>query len=229
MIHHTHSCTCGGNRSRYTAMCPKQSGFCFPIKQNVTRGLFGKGCGCASSAQQRSSSCGCRNTRQGSCGCGNTRQGSCGCGNKRQNSYESNYYEGYQTARTCACRETQNDSEAYLNPVCPCQRARMEEGYPTSRMEMGGGVVGDCNIREFPSVVPDCDISVKPNGCRLPTPTSMPENPVYAMAYTKMQDFNAIYTPNVAISRGTAFPCLDKPFCGETVGEKGGCGCKGGL
>jgi len=38
-----------------------------------------------------------------------------------------------------------------------------------------------------------------------------------AMAYVPSQRFGSTYSPDVALSRGTLFPELDKPFCGRTV------------
>ena len=42
-----------------------------------------------------------------------------------------------------------------------------------------------------------------------------------AMAYVPMQQFGEMYSPEVALERGTLFPELDLPFEGETVKEKG--------
>lgn len=36
-----------------------------------------------------------------------------------------------------------------------------------------------------------------------------------AMAYVPMQVICKVYDPEVGLSRGTIFPCLDKPFLGE--------------
>lgn len=36
-----------------------------------------------------------------------------------------------------------------------------------------------------------------------------------AMAYVPWQELGAIYEPEEALSRGTLYPALDKPFCGE--------------
>lgn len=41
------------------------------------------------------------------------------------------------------------------------------------------------------------------------------ENAVLAMAYVPMQDFGALYDEGDALSAGTLFPELDKPFCGK--------------
>ncbi len=40
---------------------------------------------------------------------------------------------------------------------------------------------------------------------------------VLAMAYVHVQTFGETYDPCTALIAGTLFPCLDKPFCGETV------------
>ena len=42
-----------------------------------------------------------------------------------------------------------------------------------------------------------------------------------AMAYVPLQQFGEMYSPAVALERGTLFPELDLPFEGETVKEKG--------
>lgn len=41
--------------------------------------------------------------------------------------------------------------------------------------------------------------------------------PALAMAYVPIQQFDATYSPDVAIVKGTLFPELDKPFCGRTI------------
>lgn len=46
------------------------------------------------------------------------------------------------------------------------------------------------------------------------------DEPALAMAYVPIQRLNTLYSPETAISRGTLFPELDKPFCGRTI--KGG-------
>jgi len=38
-----------------------------------------------------------------------------------------------------------------------------------------------------------------------------------AMAYVRWQKLDEMYPPELALSRGTLFPELDKPFCGRTV------------
>lgn len=40
------------------------------------------------------------------------------------------------------------------------------------------------------------------------------KGPVLAMAYVESQDFDEIYSPSVALKRGTLFAALDKPYCG---------------
>ncbi len=37
----------------------------------------------------------------------------------------------------------------------------------------------------------------------------------YAMAYVPYQTWEKLYDPAIGLERGTAFPCLDKPFIGE--------------
>ena len=233
MFYHNH-CGCG-NRSRNTAMCPRNDGHCFPIKENIARGLFGRGCGCSRSVgtsgcsctrHGESAGCGCqRSMRASGCGCSHSvNSNGCGCARTaRTNGCGCNAYDGGYNARrdvfitrnTCSCQGAENN----LNPVCPHQRARMEAN--------GNGC--GCSVDEIPSAIPDCDVDIPPVTCHTPVPAQMPQHPVSALAYTQMQDFGAMYTPDVAITRGTAFPGLDKPFCGQTVGERGVCGCKGGL
>ncbi len=43
----------------------------------------------------------------------------------------------------------------------------------------------------------------------------LPEKLSYGMAYVPFQKWGRIYESDVALMRGTVFPCLDKPFIGE--------------
>ena len=43
----------------------------------------------------------------------------------------------------------------------------------------------------------------------------LPEVLAYGMAYVPFQKWGRIYEDDVALGRGTVFPCLDKPFIGE--------------
>ena len=45
--------------------------------------------------------------------------------------------------------------------------------------------------------------------------TPMPKTLSLAMAYVPFQQWEDPYEDDVALSRGTVFPCLDKPFIGE--------------
>ena len=45
----------------------------------------------------------------------------------------------------------------------------------------------------------------------------MPECPALAMAYVPIQCLDTIYPAELALKRGTLYPELDKPFCGEMV------------
>lgn len=45
-----------------------------------------------------------------------------------------------------------------------------------------------------------------------------PDEPALAMAYVIMQRFSTIYSPEVALAKGTLFPALYKPFRGRTIG-----------
>lgn len=64
------------------------------------------------------------------------------------------------------------------------------------------------------SVLPDA----MPNG------SSCPANNigdlVLAMCYVPVQEWTDVYDTDTALSRGTIFPCLDKPFIGERVDLK---------
>ena len=42
-----------------------------------------------------------------------------------------------------------------------------------------------------------------------------------AMAYVPMQRWGELYTPSVALDRGTMFPPLDLPFIGEEAVSRG--------
>ena len=50
-----------------------------------------------------------------------------------------------------------------------------------------------------------------------PCDMQMGENFPVAMAYVRWQKLDEMYPPELALSRGTLFPELDKPFCGRTV------------
>lgn len=47
--------------------------------------------------------------------------------------------------------------------------------------------------------------------------SALPENPVVAMAYVPFQTDLNVYDENKALSVGTLFPVLDKPFTGRGV------------
>ncbi len=44
--------------------------------------------------------------------------------------------------------------------------------------------------------------------------SSLPCNPVLAMAYVPFQQWNQVYTAEKGLCTGTIFPCLDLPFVG---------------
>ena len=44
---------------------------------------------------------------------------------------------------------------------------------------------------------------------------ALPKTLAFAMAYVPFQPWEKPYEDDTAISRGTVFPCLDKPFIGE--------------
>lgn len=55
-----------------------------------------------------------------------------------------------------------------------------------------------------------------PDSESCPFPGSvMPRKLSLAMAYVPYQTWAEPYEADVALSRGTVFPCLDKPFIGE--------------
>lgn len=45
-----------------------------------------------------------------------------------------------------------------------------------------------------------------------------------AAVYAPLQEFEGLYDPATALSRGTLFEALDLPFEGKSI-TKGGCGC----
>lgn len=58
------------------------------------------------------------------------------------------------------------------------------------------------------------------SGCPMPSGV-LPSKVVYAMAYVPFQQWETPYDTDVALSRGTIFPCLDKPFIGEEAVKRG--------
>lgn len=56
--------------------------------------------------------------------------------------------------------------------------------------------------------------------CAMPEGT-LPKTLAYAMAYVPFQQWETPYDSEVALSRGTIFPCLDKPFIGEEAVRRG--------
>ena len=51
--------------------------------------------------------------------------------------------------------------------------------------------------------------------------SSLPEQMPVAMAYVPFQHWHEPYEDDVALQRGTIFPCLDKPFLGEEAVKNG--------
>ena len=47
----------------------------------------------------------------------------------------------------------------------------------------------------------------------------LPKKTAYAMAYVPFQQWETPYEDDVALHRGTAFACLDKPFIGEEAAK----------
>ena len=66
----------------------------------------------------------------------------------------------------------------------------------------------DKNILEKIFEVDGADACPMPGG-------ALPKKLALAMAYVPFQPWETPYEDDVALSRGTAFPCLDKPFIGE--------------
>lgn len=58
-------------------------------------------------------------------------------------------------------------------------------------------------------------------GCARVPDSLFPQNPVLAIAYVAFQPWETPYEPDVALSRGTFFPSLDKPFIGEEAVKDG--------
>ena len=44
---------------------------------------------------------------------------------------------------------------------------------------------------------------------------AFPEDAALAIAYVRWQELSTVYEPDDAFSKGTIFPCLDKPFYGR--------------
>ena len=45
--------------------------------------------------------------------------------------------------------------------------------------------------------------------------TPFPDETALAIAYVRWQELTNVYEPEEALSHGTLFPCLDKPFYGR--------------
>lgn len=58
------------------------------------------------------------------------------------------------------------------------------------------------------------DVGDDVGSCPMPG-TAIPQKLALAMAYVPFQPWETPYENDVALSRGTIFPCLDKPFIGE--------------
>lgn len=82
----------------------------------------------------------------------------------------------------------------------------------------GRDILPTCGCRSQHTPMP---VSARP--CQGAMPAQMQENEnrggtqVLAMAYVEIQQFGNLYDPCTALIAGTAFPDLDKPFCGEMV------------
>ncbi len=57
--------------------------------------------------------------------------------------------------------------------------------------------------------------SLPSNSCILPSDSINPDLLSLAMAFVPTQTWETPYNYDVALKRGTVFPCLDKPFLGE--------------
>jgi hypothetical protein len=56
--------------------------------------------------------------------------------------------------------------------------------------------------------------------CSIKPTSPLPENPVVAMAYVPFQQFGTTFPPEKALSTGTLFPDLNKPFYGRRGAPK---------
>ena len=56
--------------------------------------------------------------------------------------------------------------------------------------------------------------------CKSEEITPLPADPVVAMAYIPFQQYKNMYPAETALSNGTAFPELDKPFSGGADGRR---------
>ena len=65
-----------------------------------------------------------------------------------------------------------------------------------------------CTLGQLPGVGDECVIANTGSDV-------LPAHLAYGMAYVPFQKWGRVYEDDVALSRGTLFPCLDKPFIGE--------------
>ncbi|MBR6100845.1 MAG: spore coat associated protein CotJA [Ruminococcus sp.] len=66
----------------------------------------------------------------------------------------------------------------------------------------------------------DDELPREAESCPVPK-TKLPREMPYAMAYVPFQPWEKPYDCEAALQRGTAFPCLDKPFIGEEAVKNG--------
>ena len=80
--------------------------------------------------------------------------------------------------------------------------------------------------QSVPTPLPEPPVTMPelPNPCDLsanPLNSIFAEQVPLAMAYAPLQVICKVYEPDVGLSRGTIFPCLDKPFLGEEALPRG--------
>ena len=62
--------------------------------------------------------------------------------------------------------------------------------------------------------------SVSPDAKQVACPANNIGKLALAMFYVPVQEWTDVYDTETALSRGTIFPCLDKPFIGERAVAK---------
>ncbi len=61
------------------------------------------------------------------------------------------------------------------------------------------------------------DCMPKPENHKQCVVTAIPDDAAVTMAYVPFQLDKTSYDPEKALSEGTLFPCLNKPFCGRRI------------
>lgn len=116
------------------------------------------------------------------------------------------------------------------------QNDKIRQGTEASRSAMGARTLSGRSCPQFPAAgeariprdVPPrrlCDGSLpdpENEGCGTDVGGWGLKSHPLAMVYSPLQDFHQLYTPEVALERGTLFSELDLPFEGDKR-RKGGC------